>query len=176
MSLSLYQASVPVFARALNNLSILLKKAEEHAKARKTDEKNFIGSRLYIDMLPLTSQIQIASDAAKGFTARAAGLPVPSFEDTEATFAELQERIAKTLAFIENVKPEQIDGQENKTVSLKMGGQERHLKTQDYLLQMALPNLFFHVTTAYAILRQSGVEIGKLDYLGGYPQPVVLAA
>lgn len=176
MSLSLYQASVPVFIRALTNLSLFLKKAEAHAQAKKIDEKNFMQARLYVDMLPLTNQIQIASDAAKGFTARAAGLEVPSFADTESTFAELQERISKTIKFLESVKPEQIDGQEDRTVSLKLGGQERQLKAQAYLLHMSLPNLYFHITTAYDILRHNGVEIGKLDYLGGYPQLVAVAA
>ncbi|MDB5492647.1 MAG: hypothetical protein JWO78_2496 [Micavibrio sp.] len=169
MTLSLYQASVPVFVTMLTNLSTLLSKAEAHAKAKKIDETVFMNARLAPDMLPLPRQIQIASDAAKGFTARVGGVPVPSFEDTEKTFAELQERIKKTIDFIQSVKPEQIDGGEDREVTLKLGGVERNLKGQGYLLGMALPNLFFHVTTAYGIMRHNGVEIGKMDFLGGYP-------
>jgi len=170
MTLSLYQASVPVFVTMLTNLSNVLSKAEEHAKAKKIDESVFMNARLAPDMLALPRQIQIASDAAKGFTARVGGVPVPSFEDNENSFAELQARIRKTIDFIQTVKPEQIDGGEDRDVSLKLGGQEKTLKGQSYLLGMALPNLFFHVTTAYGILRHNGVQIGKMDYLGGYPQ------
>ena len=170
MPISLYQASVPVFVRMLKNLSNVLTKAEEHAKAKKIDESVFMNARLAPDMLPLTKQIQIASDAVKGFGARVAGIEVPSFADTESTFAELQARIKKTIDFLNTLKAVQIDGGEEREVTLKLGGEERKMKGQPYLLQFALPNLFFHVTTAYGILRHNGVEIGKLDYLGGYPK------
>jgi len=170
MTLSLYQASVPVFVTMLTSLSNVLTKAEEHAKAKKIDESVFMNARLAPDMLPLPRQIQIASDAAKGFTSRVGGVPVPSYEDNENSFAELQARIKKTIDFIQTVKPEQIDGGEDREISLKLGGEERVLKGQGYLLGMALPNLFFHVTTAYGILRHNGVQIGKMDYLGGYPK------
>lgn len=167
MSLSMYQASVPVLVRGLHNLTAILAKAEAHADAKKIDPAVLIGSRLYPDMFPLARQVQIASDVAKGGVGRLAGIDVPSFADTEASFAELQERVRKTIAFIETVKPAQIDGTESKMIHLKVGGKELTFEGQPYLFQFVLPNVYFHSSIAYAILRHNGVELGKMDYLGG---------
>lgn len=166
MALSMYQASIPVFIRMLNNLSSFLLKAEENAKTRKIDPLVFTSARLAPDMYPLTRQIQIATDGVKGCAARLAGIEIPSFPDTETTFPELQERIAKTVAFLQSFRPDQIDGSEERTVTLKLGGQETSFKGQTYLLNFVLPNLFFHITTAYGILRHNGVDLGKRDFLG----------
>ena len=167
MSLSMYQATVPVFTRDLQNLSAILKKAEAHAEAKKIDPTVFINARIAPDMFPLSRQIQITTDVIKGGTARLAAIPIPSYEDTEKTFPELQERIAKTIRFMESVTAAQIDGSETRTVELKVGGRELQFTGQDYLLTFVLPNIYFHTTIAYAILRHNGVDIGKKDYLGG---------
>ncbi len=166
MTISMYKSSIPVFIRNLENLSNLLKKASEHAKNKKIDESIFINARLFPDMLPLSRQVQIASDAVKGAAARLAGVEVPSFPDTETTFAELQERIAKTIKFAESFKPEQIDGNESKAIVLKVGGNDLKFDGESYLLNFVLPNLYFHTSVAYSILRLNGVEIGKMDFLG----------
>jgi uncharacterized protein len=166
MSLSMYQASVPVLARALTILSTLLDKAAAHAEARKIDPAVFVNARLAPDMFPLARQVQAASDAAKGCAARLAGIEVPSFADAETTFPELKARIAKTLSFLESVRPAQIDGSEERTVTLKLGGREVNFTGQQFLLTFSLPNFFFHIVTAYDILRHNGLEIGKRDYLG----------
>ncbi|MGO8918952.1 MAG: DUF1993 family protein [Stellaceae bacterium] len=167
MPLSMYQASIPVFTRALGILSTLLDKAAAHAEARKIDPAVFINARLAPDMFPLARQVQAASDAAKSCAARLAGIEVPSFPDTETTFPELKARIAKTVDFLESVRPAQIDGSEERVITLKLRGTEVGFPGQRYLLAFILPNFFFHVTTAYDILRHNGLEIGKLDYLGG---------
>jgi len=169
MTLSMYQASVPVHVHGLNNLSAILTKAENHAAAKKIDSSVLVNARLYPDMFPLSRQVQIACDMVKGSAARLAGLDVPSFPDTETTFAELQQRIGKTLVFIQSLKPEQIDGSENRTVSLKIKGKETTLQGQPYLLQFVTPNFYFHIVTAYDILRHNGVEVGKADFLGPVP-------
>ncbi len=165
-TMSMYQASVPRFIHMLGNLHAILSKAQAHAKAKGIDELAFTGFRLYPDMLPLTNQIMIATDTAKGCAARLAGVTAPVYEDNEKTFAELGERIAKTLVYLQSFKPEQIDGSEEREVVLKRRTGEERLQGMPYLLNSALPNFFFHVTTAYAILRHNGVEIGKKDYLG----------
>ena len=167
MTISMYQASVPRFVGMLNNLSAILDKAALHAEGKKIKPEALTAFRLYPDMLPFTSQIQIACDAAKGVTARLAGVDVPRHEDTEQTFDELKARIAKTIAFMQSVTPAQIDGTEGKDIVLKIGGKEMPFKGIDYLLSFALPNFYFHVSTAYNILRHNGVEIGKRDFLGG---------
>ena len=167
MSLSMHQISIPVFARALNNLAAILNKAAAHAEARKIDPSVLINYRLAPDMLPLSRQVQIASDTAKGCAARLAGVDVPSFADTETTFPELQERIDKTLAFLNTLTAEQIDGSESRTVTIQLRGKDVQFVGLAYLTSFVLPNLYFHVTTAYAILRNNGVELGKADYLGG---------
>jgi hypothetical protein len=167
MTLSMYQASAPVFTRMLTNLGAILTKAEEDAATRKIDPAIFLAGRLAPDMLPLTRQIQIASDAAKGCIARLADMEVPGFPDTETDFAGLQARIAKTLAFIQTAPQDKIDGTEARAIVLKFPGRELNFSGQDFLFHFALPNFFFHVTTAYAILRHAGVPVGKMDYLGG---------
>ena len=166
MSLSMYQASVPVFIRALTNLSAILKKGEAYAQAKKIDPAVLVNARLYPDMFPLTRQVQIASDTAKGCASRLAGQEPPSYPDNEQTFAELHARIDKTIAHLKSLKPAQIDGSEERAIELKMRDRTLHLKGQEYLFERSLPNLFFHVTTAYDILRHNGVEIGKKDFLG----------
>jgi hypothetical protein len=166
MPLSMYQASVPVFTRGFANLSEILGKADAHAAERKIEPSVFINSRLAPDMFPLSRQIQIATDVTKGGVARIAGIEVPSFADTEATFPELQARIKKTVDFIQGVKPAQIDGTEEKEITLKVGGSDMTFKGQTYLLNFVLPNFYFHITAAYAILRHNGLPIGKGDYLG----------
>jgi hypothetical protein len=166
MSLSMYQASVPVMIRNLNNLSAILKKAEAHAATKKIELDVFANSRLAPDMYPLYKQIHIATDVSKGGAARLAGVEVPSYPDTERTFPELQARIAKTIDFIKSLQASQIDGSEGRTITLKVGGQELSFPGQAYLLHFVLPNIFFHVAIAYAILRHNGVELGKKDYLG----------
>ncbi len=168
MSLSMYQASIPVFIRHLEILSQILDKGLAYAEEKKIDPSVFINARLAPDMLPLSRQIQIASDGTKGFAARISSSEIPSFPDTETTFSELQERITKTIDFLKTIKPAQVDNTEDKTVSLKIRGQERDVKGQPYLLGFVLPNLYFHVTTAYAILRHNGVPLGKMDFLGNF--------
>jgi hypothetical protein len=164
----MYQASVPVLSRVLNNLSSILEKAEAHAEAKKIDQAVFINARLAPDMFALARQVQIATDTAKGCVARLSGSDIPSYEDSETTFAELRARIGKTVAFLESVPAARIDGSEERTILLKLGGNETRFSGQSYLLNFVLPNLYFHVTTTYAILRHNGVEIGKRDYLGGF--------
>jgi hypothetical protein len=162
----MYQASIPVFLRMLGNLSAILDKAAAHAEAKKIDQTVFITARLAPDMLALSSQIQIASDSAKGCAARLAGIEVPSYADTETNFAELKARIEKTVAFLKTVKADQIDGSEERNINIKQRTRELNLPGQAFLLHYAMPNFYFHVTTAYAILRHNGVEIGKMDFLG----------
>ena len=168
MSLTMYQASIPVFVRMLGNLSAILDKAAAHAEAKKIDPSVFINARLAPDMFPLSRQVQIATDMAKGCAARLAGIEVPSYEDNESTFAELHARIAKTIAFIESVSASQIDGSEERQITLKFGSHELNFLGQAYLLNFVLPNFHFHLTTTYAILRHNGVEIGKKDYTGNF--------
>jgi hypothetical protein len=166
MTISMYQVSVPRFVNILGNLSNILDKAQAHVDARKLDPVTLTTYRLFPDMLPMMSQVQIACDTAKGAVARMAGVQIPVFEDNEKTLAELKARIAKTIAFIKTVKPEQIDGTEDKEIVIKRGEREDRYTGIQFLLGRALPNFYFHVTTAYNILRHNGVEIGKRDYLG----------
>ena len=168
MALSMYQASVPVFVQALNNLSAILHKAEAHAQAKKIEPSVLLGMRLAPDMHPLTRQIQLASDNSKGPAARLAGMERPAFEDTETTFDELQARIARTIAFLESIDPRKLDGAESRTITLQVRNKDVHFRGDAYLLHFALPNFFFHIATTYAILRHAGVELGKLDYLGPF--------
>ena len=166
MSLTLYQASIPVFIRMLGNLSAILDKAAAHAEAKKIDPAVFINARLAPDMYPLSRQIQIATDVVKGCAARLAGIDVPSYEDNESTFPDLQARIAKTVAFLQSVSAEQVNGSEERTVTLTMHGKDTVFLGQPYLLNFVLPNFYFHITTAYAILRHNGLELGKKDFTG----------
>ena len=166
MTLSMYQASVPLFTRMLTNLAAILTKAETHAAARKIDPAVLLGSRLFPDMLPLTRQVQLAADFAKNTTARLAGVEIPKFSDEETSLPELQQRIARTLDYVKGFKASQIDGSEGREIALPIGGDTWTFKGQDFLLHFGLPNFYFHVTTAYDILRHLGVEIGKRDFLG----------
>ena len=166
MQISMYSASVPRLINGLTNLSHILGKAQAHAKTKKIDPIVFANMRIYPDMLPLSRQVQIACDVSKGLVARLAGLEIPAHEDSEKDLKDLQARIAKTIAFIETVKPEQIDGTEDKDIVVKRGDKETHYKGMQFLLGHCLPNLHFHTTTTYSMLRASGVEIGKSDYLG----------
>ncbi len=166
MTISMYQASVPRFINALNNLSVILDKAQAHVDAKKLDESAFTTFRLFPDMLPMTRQIMIATDTAKGLAARLAGVEIPVYEDTEKTLGELKARISKTVSFLQTLKPEQIDGTEDKEIIIKRGDKETRYTGMQFLLGHAVPNVYFHITTAYNILRHNGVEIGKRDYLG----------
>jgi len=166
VTISMYQVSVPRLANMLRNLSAILDKAQAHAEARKVDPLVLTNARLYPDMLPLKRQVHIACDTAKYSVARLAGVEAPKHEDVEETFVDLKARIAKTLDFIQTFKPAQIDGSEEKAIHLKLGQREVDFKGMQYLLGHALPNFYFHVVTAYDILRHNGLEVGKRDYLG----------
>ena len=169
MTLSMYQASIPVFTQILGGLSAVLSKAQAHAEAKKIEPNALLQARLYPDMFALLRQVQVACDFAKSVSARIAGVEVPSFEDKEASFADLQARIAKTLAFIASLSPAQIDGSEARQIVTQAGTpKEKIFSGQSYLLNYGLPHFFFHTTSAYAILRHSGVEIGKKDFIGSY--------
>jgi hypothetical protein len=166
MTISMYQASVPTIVRALNNLAAVLEKADQHVAAKKIDPSVLVNARLFPDMLPLSRQVQLASDISKGGTARLAQAEPPAFEDNETTFAQLVERLKKTVAYLETLKPAQIDGSEDRTVTWQTRSSTKSMQGQPYLLNHVLPNVFFHTTTAYDILRHSGVELGKQDFLG----------
>jgi hypothetical protein len=168
MALSFYDISVPVFLRGLGQLSHLLDKGLAHAQASGIDPAVLVNARLAPDMYPLSGQIQSASDASKLGTARIAGLTAPSFPDTETTYPELQARVAKTVDYLQSVDRALVDGFEDRPVTMKARGNELSFTAQRYLLQFALPNFFFHVTTAYDVLRHSGVPLGKMDYLGRF--------
>lgn len=164
-SISMYSASVPIFKQLLSALSAILDKAQAHAE----QPDRLLQASLYPDMFNFIRQVQIAADFAKGISARLAGLEVPSYEDNESTFAELKARIEKTLQFIGSIKPEQMQGSEEKEIILRPGTpKERVLDGHSYLLSYGLPQFFFHVTTAYDILRNQGVNIGKKDFMGMY--------
>ncbi|HEY6967035.1 MAG TPA: DUF1993 domain-containing protein [Burkholderiales bacterium] len=169
MPISMSQASAPRFAHMLKNLQAILAKAQAHCEARKIDPLALTSARLYPDMFPLSRQVQIACDSAKGAVARLAGIEPPKHEDTEKTFEELQARIAKTLEFIDSVKPAQIDGSEDREIVLKLRDREVQFKGVQFLLGFAWPNFYFHAATAYDLLRHNGVELGKRDFLGGGP-------
>ncbi len=169
MSLSMYQACVPVFKQMLGALSGVLAKAEAHATARNIDPNVLLQARLYPDMFALLRQVQVATDFAKSVSARIAGVDVPSFEDKEENFADLQARIAKTMAFIDGLSPAQMDGSEERKIVTQAGtAKEKVFSGQSYLLNYGLPHFFFHTSSAYAILRHNGVEVGKKDYIGSY--------
>lgn len=166
MTISMYGASVPVFTRMLTNLLAILDKAELYAAERKIDLSVLVNDRLAPDMLPFKSQIQIATDHAKGATSRLAGKPVPSWADTETTWDDLKARLRKTLELLASAVPAEIDGSEAREIPLKSHGKDIVQLGQPYLLERAMPNFYFHITTAYAILRHNGVPIGKADYIG----------
>ncbi|NQW00477.1 MAG: DUF1993 domain-containing protein [Rhodospirillales bacterium] len=166
MTISMYQASVPRLVNSLSNLDKILDKTRAHVEAKKLDEAILVNFRLFPDMFPMSRQVQIACDAAKGVVARLAGAEIPADADTEQTLGDLKARIAKTIAFIEGFTPAQIDGTEDKEIITKRGDKETHYTGIQFLLGHALPNVYFHVTTTYNILRHNGVEIGKRDFLG----------
>ena len=166
MTLSMYQASVPVFIRALGNLKHVLQKGAEHAKAKNVADEVLLQTRLVPDMLPLVKQVQIAADMATRGSARLAGVEPKSFEDNETTLEQIYSRIDRAIEYIKTFKPEQIDGSEARTIVLKMRSGEMTFEGQAYLLHFAIPNVFFHCTTAYNILRKAGTEIGKNDFIG----------
>jgi len=166
MSLSMYHASVPLFVRALTNLHHVLKLGEKHANDKGVEASIMLQTRLIPDMLPLVKQVQIATDMAKNGTARLAGVDPLKFEDNETSFEELYARIDRALDYIKSFKPEQIDGSETRTITLKMRRGDMNFEGQAYLLHFVIPNFFFHCTTAYAILRESGANLGKEDFIG----------
>ena len=169
MSISMCQSSAPVFIRMLKNLSAILDKAQAHADAKKFDSAVYLQARLAPDMRPLAKQMQIACDAAKGCMARLAGVEIPKHPDTEQTLAELKARIATVTDYVKSFKPEQIDGTEAKEIVLKLGPQQDlilNFTGLAFLQAFSMGNFYFHVTTAYALLRQQGVALGKMDYLG----------
>ncbi|MBS1132807.1 MAG: hypothetical protein H6R16_3809 [Proteobacteria bacterium] len=166
MALSMYDFSVPVLKQALSSLAAILRKAADHAESKKIDPAVLISARLFPDMFALAKQDQIATDQAKGCAARLAGVDIPSFDDNETTFAELQARIEKTVAFLDSFKAPQINGSETRDIVLQLRERTVEFKGQDYLLKWVMPNFYFHVTTAYNILRHNGVDIGKRDFLG----------
>jgi hypothetical protein len=166
MQISMFEASVPVFIRSLNNLAAILEKGAAHAEARKIDPAVLVGSRLFPDMFPLSRQVQIATDIAKGGASRLAGLQPPAYEDTEQTFPELIARVRRTVSYLESLQPAQIDGSEDRTITWPSRHGTRTLPGLRYLLQHVMPNVHFHVTTTYNILRHNGVELGKQDFLG----------
>jgi hypothetical protein len=166
MPVSLYEVSIPIFTLSLNNLAAILDKAAGHAEAKKVAPTVLPGTRLIADMLPLSAQIQIACDTAKGAAARLAGLDIPKHEDTEATIAELKARVDKTLVFIKSIRPEQLANAETREIVLKFPQTTMTFTGLNYLTNFVLPNFFFHMTMAYALLRKNGVELGKRDFLG----------
>ncbi len=171
MSLSLYEVSIPVYLRLLNNLAAMLEKAEAHVTGTGGDITKLAEARLAPDMRAFISQIQMTTDGAKGGAARLAGIEIPSFPDDETTIAQAKERVAKTIAFVQTVTPEQVNGREEETVVLTFPNGSMTFTGRDFLLNFSLPNFMFHVVTAYGLMRQFGVPLGKMDYLaGGLPQ------
>ena len=166
MAMTMYSSSIPVLVRQLGNLSEILKKGAEHAVEHKLDERVLVACRLYPDMFPLSRQVQIACDVAKGCGARLSGINNPRFEDTELTFDELQVRIEKTAEFLQSLSADSIDGTEQKKIKLQAGPYELEFTGEKFLQQWVFPNVLFHITTAYNILRHNGVPVGKMDYLG----------
>ena len=169
MTISMYNASVPIFTQLLNSLSVILTKADEHVEKNKLDPNTLLQASLFPDMFNLTRQVQIATEFAKGVTARLAGMEVPVYEDDEISFSDLQSRISKTLLFISSVEAVKINGCEDREIITRPGTpKEKKFTGQSYLLHYGLPQFFFHVTTAYDILRSKGIEIGKRDYMGAF--------
>jgi len=166
MKTSMYQTSIPTFTRVLNNLVAILDKGAADAEARKIDPTVFLNARLFPDMFPFTRQVQLATDTAIGGAARLAGTEVPGQDNNESSFSELASRIRKTITQLESFKPEQLDGSEDKTITWQTRSSTKNMQGLPYLMNHVLPNLFFHTTTAYNILRHNGVQLGKMDYLG----------
>jgi uncharacterized protein len=173
MAFSMSRASLPVFEIELNALSAILDKAAGFAAAKKIDPTVLLNTRLAPDMLPLTRQVQIATDQAKNGSARLAGVEAPKFEDNETSLDQLKARLAKTLAYLKTLDARQIDGAADREITFPLGPNKAQMRGDDYLNHFVLPNFYFHVTTAYAILRHCGVEIGKRDFLGAIPLTMV---
>lgn len=165
-TISMYRASVPVFTRVINNLNAILDKAVVYAAEKKIDPTVLLNARLAPNMFALTRQVQIVTDQIKGCVSRLAGVDIPRYEDTETTFEQLKARLNKTLDYINTFKPEQIDGSEDKDITLTLGSTTRQFKGIDYLLNAATMHIYFHYTTTYNILRHNGLEIGKGDFIG----------
>ncbi|MEP7244789.1 MAG: DUF1993 domain-containing protein [Gammaproteobacteria bacterium] len=166
MKTSMYQTAIPTFTRVLNNLVAILEKGAAHAEARKIEPAALLNARLYPDMFPLSRQVQLTTESAISGVSRIAGVEVPTYENNESSFADLVARIRKTITQLEAIKPEQLDGTEDKTVTWQTRSSTKHMLGLPYLLNHTMPNVFFHATTAYNILRHNGVEVGKMDYLG----------
>lgn len=166
MAISMYRISVPVFSHMLSNLIAILEKAAAHCEERKIDPSTLINYRLYPDMFAFAKQIQIATDTARNGTAYLAGAEPPKLENTEQSFPELIERVRNAIDFVNTFKPEQIDGTEEKEVVIRRGETTLTYRGEEYLLNRVLPNFYFHITTAYDILRHNGVGLGKRDYIG----------
>ena len=166
MTISMYNASIPVMIKILGNLEAILDKAIAHAAARKIDDAALVEARLFPDMFTLARQVRVATDMSKGAGARLAGIEIPKFEDNEKTLAELKARLRKAIDFLKTLTPAQIDGTEDKVITLTVGGNTMTFNGLDYLLYWVLPNFYFHATTTYNLLRHGGVEIGKMDFLG----------
>jgi uncharacterized protein len=168
MPISMYETSIPVMQRLMRNLAGVLEKAEAHATAKKIDADVLPNCRLALDMFPLKRQVQIATDMAKGAAARLAGTEAPKWEDTEVTLAELKGRLNKAIDYLGSFKPEQIDGSETRTITLTIGGQPKELEGHRYLMTHVYPHFYFHIVTAFDILRHNGVDVGKRDYVGAF--------
>lgn len=169
MSISVYDASVPVFVQVLEALIGLVDKAEAHAQAKKIEPSVLLGARLFPDMFPLIRQLQLSTDFAKGACARLAGVDVPSYQDNEASFADIRQRLKRTIEFVQSLPKDSFAGGGARDVTVRVAGQPTTFKGQPYLLHFALPNFYFHATTAYAILRHCGIELGKRDFIGKVP-------
>ena len=168
MTFSMYEASVPVFKQILTSLSAIIDKADAHATEKKIDPAALLQARLYPDMFPFLRQVQVACDFAKGCTARLAGVDVPRYEDSEQSFAELKQRIATTIAFMDGLPQDGIEASAQRDISTSSGANAKQFKGQVYLVHYALPHFYFHATTAYALLRHNGVEVGKKDFIGSW--------
>ena len=166
MTISMYQVSIPRFVHMLNNLAAILDRAQAYAEAKKIDAATLPSARLYPDMLPLTSQVRIACDTAKRAAAMLAGVDNPAYEDNETTLPELTARVERTIGFLNTIRAAQVDGTENREIVVKVGGKDTPFKGMQFLLARAIPNFYFHVTTAYDILRHNGLDVGKKDFLG----------
>ena len=166
MTISMYQVSIPRFVHMLNNLAAILDRAQAYAEAKKIDAATLPSARLYPDMLPLTSQVRIACDTAKRAAAMLAGVDNPAYEDNETTLPELKARVERTIGFLNTIRAAQVDGTENREIVVKVGGKDTPFKGMQFLLARAIPNFYFHVTTAYDILRHNGLDVGKKDFLG----------
>ena len=164
--LTMYDATIPPLKRSLHNLSAILKKGEEYSESKNIDPSVLLGSRLFPDMFSLTRQVQIATDMSKGAAGRLAEVEIPKFEDNETNFAELQTRISKTIDFLETIQPTQLEGSQNRQILINVRNTELSFQGQDYLFKWVIPNVHFHVTTTYNLLRHNGVELGKSDFLG----------